>query len=155
MKKSLKMLALIFLLWGGSMFRQGGFAFAQSLQIGSNFVILPNSAASPTCAVADKGKQYFNTTDNKMYFCNGMAWVDFSVGAFALPYSGNGNSAGVAFQIQQTGTSAAGNFVITNSSNSINALIGQTNCTGFAGRFNSSNATPKPFKPLVHYNSQA
>ena len=98
MKKFLKTLALIFPLWG-----LGGFAFAQSLQIGSNFVILPSSATSPTCAVADKGKQYFNTTDNKMYFCNGTAWVDFSVGAFTLPYVGSGSSGGANFNIFQSG----------------------------------------------------
>ena len=143
MKKLLIIFALSSPFWG-----LGG--YAQSLQIGSNFVILPNSATAPVCAIADKGKQYFNSTDNKMYFCNGTAWVDFSTGAFTLPYSGIGSSdlATRLFQITQTGDNSAGVFRTINATNSVTTLYSTTNGTNFAGLFESTNATPKALRTI-------
>ena len=66
---------------------------AQSTLIVPNAIGVPNVATNPTCNVATKGFQVYNTTANKMYFCNGTAWVDMTVGGFTLPYSGSGSVA--------------------------------------------------------------
>jgi hypothetical protein len=141
--KKIFLFIISFPLWG-----LGGFAFAQNTSIDPNFVQIPRLSTAPTCATNDKGKLYFNSNDNKMYFCNGTAWVDFSVGAFALPYSGNANSSGAAFQIQQNGLGPDLNFSINNSSNTNAAVRGFTNGTGFAGAFSSVNANPKALNTL-------
>jgi hypothetical protein len=41
---------------------------------------LPRLAVNPTCAVADKGKIIYNTTQNKVLFCDGTAWIDPATG---------------------------------------------------------------------------
>ena len=165
MKKLLIIFVLSLPLWG-----VGG--YAQSLQIGSNFVILPNSATAPVCAVADKGKQYFNSTDNKMYFCNGTAWVE---SGFALPYSGNAiaNAPTHLFKLENGGTGFVAQFNVATATNSngglfvsnlglgnavlgINSNVSATNSTikgltvgtGFAGEFASTNASPKALKTI-------
>jgi hypothetical protein len=85
--KKIFLFIISFPLWG-----LGGFAFAQTQNtvIDPNFVQIPRLSTAPTCATNDKGKLYFNSNDNKMYFCNGSAWVDFSNGGFTLPYVGSG-----------------------------------------------------------------
>lgn len=62
-------LPLTFLLWV-----LGGFVFAQSGTMLPDGFIVPNLATAPTCAVADKGKMYFNTTTSMMQVCNGTSW---------------------------------------------------------------------------------
>ncbi|WP_435356828.1 DUF7452 domain-containing protein [Emticicia sp. SJ17W-69] len=96
--------------------------FAQSATIAPGYVLIPATASAPTCLVADKGKMYFNTTDNKMYFCNGSTWVDFSSAAFALPYSGSGNSNSDLFTISNSGTGNTGFFENTTATGSVAGL---------------------------------
>ncbi len=36
--------------------------------------VVPKSATAPTCAVADKGKLYYNTTTNDLMVCDGTQW---------------------------------------------------------------------------------
>jgi hypothetical protein len=50
-------------------------ANSQSISIEPNSLQLPQLATNPTCTVADKGKMIFNTTDNKLLYCNGTAWI--------------------------------------------------------------------------------
>jgi hypothetical protein len=75
--------SLIFSLLAGGL-------FAQSATIDPNFVQIPKVAALPGCVVADKGKTVYNNTDNKMYYCNGTAWIDFSStgGGAGVPSTG-------------------------------------------------------------------
>lgn len=111
------------------------FALGQSTGINPTFVTIPNTSSASTCATTiDKGKLYFNSVDNKMYYCNGSSWVDFSVGAFSLPYSGSGNSTLNLFTINNTTTSSTSTAQFSSSG------------TGFAVFINSNNATPKALK---------
>jgi acetyltransferase-like isoleucine patch superfamily enzyme len=69
--------------------------FAQSSTLLPNAIQIANVSALGTCNVAAKGTQVFNTTDSKMYFCNGTMWVNLTgeAGTLTLPYSGNGSIA--------------------------------------------------------------
>jgi hypothetical protein len=67
-------------------------AFSQSATILPSRMDVPNVPALPICDVTGKGRMVFNTSDNKMYFCNGTAWTDMTVGGFTLPYAGSGNA---------------------------------------------------------------
>jgi hypothetical protein len=49
-------------------------AVAQSSTIAPNYIVIPGVATLPGCTNTDKGKTVFNTTDNKMYFCDGTSW---------------------------------------------------------------------------------
>lgn len=106
-------------------------AFSQSALILPNSVGVPKVATMPACNANEKGKQVFNTNDNKMYFCNGTSWTDMTVGGFTLPYSGSGNidfQAGNAlFNIENTNT------------NSGRAIYGKSAVNG-VGIFGESNS---------------
>jgi FG-GAP repeat len=62
---------------------------AQSAIIDPNFVQIPKVASLPSCVVADKGKAVFNNTDNKMYYCDGMAWQSMAANSTTTPPTGN------------------------------------------------------------------
>ncbi|MBA4849681.1 hypothetical protein [Emticicia sp. BO119] len=51
-------------------------AFGQSISLHPNTFQLPKVASNPACTVADKGKVVFNTNQNKIFYCNGSAWID-------------------------------------------------------------------------------
>ncbi len=127
-------LSFIFIL---SLFLKGaGFeANAQSATIAPSFVLIPATATAPTCLSGEKGKLYFNTTSNKMLFCNGSTWVDFSAGAFTLPYTGSGvqNSGGQAGLVEFINT-ATGNALYVKSGSGGQLIAGQA----FAAYFESS-----------------
>lgn len=57
-------------------------SYSQSATILPNSVGVPNISLMPTCNVNSKGKQVYNTNDSKIYFCNGTAWTDMTVGGF-------------------------------------------------------------------------
>ncbi|WP_428657403.1 hypothetical protein [Runella sp.] len=52
--------------------------FGQNAVITPNFIFIPATATAPTCGATDKGKQYFNTTSNKVFYCDGTAWVEYA-----------------------------------------------------------------------------
>lgn len=60
---------------------------AQSTTILPNRLTVPNVSSLGTCDVTAKGSTVFNTTDNKMYYCNGTNWQEMTGGGFTLPYS--------------------------------------------------------------------
>jgi hypothetical protein len=60
--------------------------YGQSTTMAPNYVVIPGVPTLPACAIADKGKTVFNTTDNKMYFCDGTAWQ----GMAGVPSAGVG-----------------------------------------------------------------
>jgi hypothetical protein len=60
--------------------------YAQSTTMAPNYVVIPGVPTLSACAIADKGKTVFNTTDNKMYFCDGTAWQ----GMAGVPSAGVG-----------------------------------------------------------------
>lgn len=66
--------------------------FAQSITLDPNSLQLPRMAANPACAVADKGKMIYNTTQNKVLFCNGSAWIDPTSGAAPNNWANSGNN---------------------------------------------------------------
>jgi hypothetical protein len=65
--------------------------FAQSTTMSPNYVQIPNVITLPGCSVSDKGKTVFNTTDNKMYYCNSNSWVPVQNGASGTGWASNGN----------------------------------------------------------------
>lgn len=89
-------------------------AFSQSTTILPNSIDVPNVAVLPTCDATNKGRLVFNTSDNKMYFCNGTAWTDMTVGGFTLPYTGSGSATAPNFL-----------FNVSNSANG-RAISGET-----------------------------
>lgn len=53
--------------------------FCQNTTITPAFIQIPATPTAPGCGIAaDKGKQYFNTTSNKMFYCDGTAWVEYA-----------------------------------------------------------------------------
>lgn len=63
--------------------------FSQSAVIAPGFIQIPATSTPPGCSVAtDKGKQYFNTSSNKMFYCNGTTWLEYmpSVPAHFMAY---------------------------------------------------------------------
>jgi hypothetical protein len=47
---------------------------AQSSTIASNYIVIPGVATMPACGSTGKGRTVFNTTDNRMYYCDGFNW---------------------------------------------------------------------------------
>jgi len=45
---------------------------------------IENLVSAPTCDALVKGKEYYNTTDNKVYVCNGALWEQLLVNAVAI-----------------------------------------------------------------------
>jgi hypothetical protein len=50
------------------------YSFAQN-NISSNNLTIPGISSLPICTIADKGKTVFNTTNNRMCYCDGINWV--------------------------------------------------------------------------------
>ncbi|RYU97449.1 hypothetical protein [Emticicia agri] len=115
----------IFLLLTGSK------TFAQSTTLLPNATKIGNVSALSTCNSSVRGTQVFNTTNGKMYFCNGTAWVDMTGGggggSFSLPYSGSGSS-----------TSPTSLFALTNNGSGRTMDIKNTS-TGWALNVESVN----------------
>ena len=72
-------------------------AFSQSTTITPTFIQIPATSTAPSCSSATKGRQYFNTTSNKMFYCNGTSWVEYEAVApaptiaFMAYLTNNGN----------------------------------------------------------------
>jgi hypothetical protein len=94
MKKLILLLSLAAPLW----------SFAQSATILPNAVGVPKVSALAACNTTEKGKQVLNTTDNKMYYCNGTNWQEMTGGGFTLPYNGTASSSSPVLQIENTGS---------------------------------------------------
>jgi hypothetical protein len=62
---------------------------------------IENAASDPTCSVNHIGRQYFNTTSNTMFYCDGSAWQSFGSG-------GGGNTTPAAVQARRTSAYAIG-----------------------------------------------
>ena len=77
--------------------------FSQATFIIPNSVTIPNVAANPTCDANSKGKQIFNTTTNKMYYCNGSTWIDLSAVSLTLPYTGTASNVNPIFSLTNSG----------------------------------------------------
>jgi hypothetical protein len=77
---------------------------AQSATILPNSLSVPKVSALPACNTAAKGNQVLNTTDNKMYYCNGTNWQEMTGGGFALPYSGTVSSSDPALSLENSGS---------------------------------------------------
>ncbi|RYU96019.1 C1q-like domain-containing protein [Emticicia agri] len=82
-------------------------AYSQATLLEPNSISIPKVAANPTCNVAAKGKQIFNTTSNKMLYCNGNNWIDLSGLSLVLPYTATGSNANYLLSITNTGLGKA------------------------------------------------
>jgi hypothetical protein len=97
---------------------------AQSSTIASNYVVIPGVPVLPVCANTDKGKTVFNTTDNKMYFCDGTAWQ----GMAGVPSAGVGWSQ-IGADITNTNT---GIMKVNSATNKATNAIFGSNGTGIS-----------------------
>lgn len=81
-----------------------GAASAQSVTISPGSLDLPRVTSLSTCNASTKGRMVYNTTDNRMYYCNGTAWVNTEVAgpqsepAFSAYNTGDVNYISVDFQ---------------------------------------------------------
>ncbi len=66
--------------------------FAQSISLDPNSLQLPRLAVSPTCAVADKGKMIYNTSQEKVLYCNGTTWIDPATGGVSSDWLTSGSN---------------------------------------------------------------
>lgn len=69
-------------------------AFSQSTTIAPTFIQIPATSTVPSCSSTTKGRQYFNTTSNTMFYCNGTSWVEYAAIApiaFMAYLTNNGN----------------------------------------------------------------
>lgn len=106
--------------------------FAQSISLDPNSLQLPRLAANPTCAVNDKGKLIYNTSQEKILYCNGTAWQEIS--ELTLPKAYSINSSSNLLEVNNTGSGTG----IKGGSLSSYGLFGQsTNGSGVYG--NSTN----------------
>lgn len=78
-------------------------AFSQSATILPNSVEIPKVTTLPTCDANAKSRQVYNTSDNKMYYCNGTNWTEMTGGGFSIPYSGTANSSSPLLYLENTG----------------------------------------------------
>lgn len=78
-------------------------SLAQSATILPNSLSVPKVSALATCNTAAKGTQVLNTTDNKMYYCNGTNWQEMTGGGFTLPYNGTASSSNPILYIENSG----------------------------------------------------
>lgn len=97
MKKLILLLSFVTPLW----------SVAQSATILPNSLSVPKVSALATCNTAAKGTQVLNTTDNKMYYCNGTNWQEMTGGGFTLPYSGTASSSDPILYIENSGNGRA------------------------------------------------
>ncbi|MBA4850606.1 hypothetical protein [Emticicia sp. BO119] len=112
-------------------------SFAQSTTLLPNSVKIGNVTSLGTCNSTTRGVQVFNTSDGKMYFCNGTGWVDMaggSGGSLTLPYSGSSSTSSTLFSLTNSG-SGRGISVITGSNR---AIYGES--TGGAGVYGVSDS---------------
>lgn len=82
-------------------------AFSQATLLEPNAISFPKVAANPTCNVEAKGKQVFNTTSNKMFYCSGSSWIDLSGLELTLPYTATGSNPNYLLSINNTGQGKA------------------------------------------------
>jgi hypothetical protein len=66
--------------------------YSQSISLDPNSLQLPRLATNPSCTVNDKGKMIFNTTQNKVLFCDGTAWIDPSTGGIPNNWVNSGTN---------------------------------------------------------------
>lgn len=111
-------------------------SMAQSTTILPDAIGMPKVSVLPVCNTSEKGKQVFNSTDNKMYFCNGTYWQEMTGGGFTLPYTNKVNSADNLLSIENTGS---GRAIYGKSTDNISAIKGESFIgTGVYGTSNSN-----------------
>ncbi len=71
-------------------------SFAQSVTLNPGSLDLPRVTSLPNCTVSTKGRLVYTATDNRIYYCNGTAWINTEVAgpqsepAFSATYVING-----------------------------------------------------------------
>ncbi len=114
--------------------------FSQSGVIDPTGFYIPKVTTLATCNTEAKGKAVFLIADNKLYVCNGTAWVDVANSGFTIPYSTTSSLlSGDLFKLTNTGTARGIHSRIDNINNPDFAIYGYSNGTGAAARFYSNN----------------
>jgi hypothetical protein len=119
MKTQLSLMKKLFLLIS---FAAPILSMAQSTTILPDAIAIPNVSVLPACSSSEKGKQVFNTTTSKMYYCDGTNWQEMTGGGFTLPYTSTVNSATSLLYLENTGVGRA----IYGKSNSTTAVKGES-----------------------------
>lgn len=81
---------------------------AQSTTILPNRLTVPNVSSLGTCDATAKGSTIFNTTDNKMYYCNGTNWQEMTGGDFTTPFAASQAAGNVTALLNLKNTSQDG-----------------------------------------------
>ena len=113
--------------------------FAQNSTIATDGIFVPKVSSLATCASPSKGQMVFLSTDNKIYYCDGVNWQGPT--GFSLPHTANSTfSNSIPLNLNNIGTNSTITSSIGNSNNDAYAIYGSTNGTGAAARFYSSNS---------------
>ncbi|RFS14451.1 hypothetical protein [Emticicia sp. C21] len=99
--------------------------FAQSISLEANSFQLPRISENPACTVEDKGKQIFNTVQNKVLYCNGTAWIsgEPAVEASVIPAFQVYNTTGKIFTASESEIDMLSkSYDLTNSANLKNII---------------------------------
>lgn len=65
---------------------------AQSISLDPNTLQLPQLSVNPSCTISDKGKMIYNTTQEKIMYCNGTDWIDPTSGGIPNNWVNSGNN---------------------------------------------------------------
>jgi hypothetical protein len=76
-------------------------ANSQSISIDPNSLQLPRLASNPACAANDKGKLIYNTTQERVLYCNGTVWQEIS--ELTLPKALSSSSILPLLELNNTG----------------------------------------------------
>jgi hypothetical protein len=125
------------------------YGFSQSVfRLDANGLGIPQFTTNPSFTVADKGKLIFNTTDNKLYYCDGTAWIAPTATPAPSLYSIAGNIAGIPFGGANAPWIQAGPSVTV----TVNGQ--QTITANMVGVVGHTNANPQPLSFCACYQQQ-
>jgi hypothetical protein len=126
MKNTIKILSISTLLW---VFGGMGLAFSQTTNISPDYFQVPILAANPVCTLAERGRLYYNSTNNCLYFCNGFKLMSVN---YKLLQGANLASSGTILTISNNG---AGKSLVTD------GRVNITDIGNSAGRVLKSDAS--------------
>jgi hypothetical protein len=125
-----------------------GAVSAQSVTISPNALDLPRVTSLSTCNATFKGRMVFNSTDNRMYYCNGTAWINTEV---AGPQSEPAFSAYNTGDLFFTPIDFQPGTTIINFNNEYYDISSNFNTSGQA----NGNSFVAPVNGVYHFNAAA
>ncbi|RYU97004.1 hypothetical protein [Emticicia agri] len=136
-------------------------SFAQSITLEPDGSQLPRFATNPACTVADRGKQVYNTVQNKIYYCNGTSWINSETGTPFSPTPAFRATNGSGFSLTNTFQAVpftfltydlAGNFKLNYSQDLPNTFIAHENGVyefKLKARISLNSFTPAPLTKIT------